>query len=96
MSTLFAAFVALAVGGLLLAFVSFLFGYRGRRMSTSASWGNLERENALLRRQNAQLQSDLVAVQGEFDRLWQRVERLCGPALTRASAHMGDGEGTHG
>ncbi|RAK55969.1 hypothetical protein DJ017_16355 [Phenylobacterium soli] len=37
---------------------------------------DLERENALLRRRNAQLQCDLMSARAQFDLLWQRVERL--------------------
>ena len=52
-------------------------------MSLPDPWFDLERDNALLRRQNAQLQNDLIAVQADFNRLQQRVERLCGRAPLR-------------
>lgn len=60
-------------------------------MSLPAPEFDLERENALLRRQNAQLQSDLIAVQGDFDRLRQRVERLCGRAPSRFPTPLSGG-----
>ncbi|WP_083770821.1 hotdog family protein [Phenylobacterium zucineum] len=47
-------------------------------MSEPAPSSNLERENAYLRLRNAQLESDVVALSAETERLRQIVQRLHG------------------
>ena len=52
----------------------------------------LQRENAYLKQRNAQLQSDLVDVSAERDRLAQELERMHGRRQARAADPLSGGQ----
>lgn len=61
-------------------------------MKPSASSEELARENAYLRRRNAQLQEDLIALGAEAERLRQIVERLHGRTAMHAPNPLSGGQ----
>jgi ABC-type phosphate transport system auxiliary subunit len=61
-------------------------------MTAAASAQELAQENAYLRRRNAQLQDDIIALGAEAERLRQIVERLHGRTAGRPPNPLSGGQ----